>query len=408
MAPIQFRNRVAVLTGGAAAATLLAIPAFTMGLSTPVAGSSGSLTQTVSGTTQSVSNTVQQTTSQAVSTVDTTVQQTAQAVSAPASEPVAQAPAAVQQVESTVQQVASNAQQIVGGARSAPASRPSAGSVSKKANAVTGKLAPATKAGSETGRALRQGAKRGRAGDAALLAGGSTRAVRDALGRVRSAKALADGRLGKALVGGRLLGTAGGRDTRPGVVPDCVTLPALPVISTALDLNALLALACSATAVLGGDGGTASPQSQAGAASSPKLTPDLIKVLGVMVSGGSTLSRALGVSAPQQLVGAYGASGGGRDLGLGDARGVKGASAGGWGGSGGAAGYAFGVAPSPVAVGKEAFGSAKAGGNGHRGVFSGPVDGTTVLSLILTLCLALLASIGVWRAAQRWLVPRFG
>lgn len=404
MAPKQVRARVAVATTGAAAAVLLALPAFTMGLTVPTAGSSGSLSNTVSSTTQGVTNTVQQTTTQVASQVQTTVQQTTQAVAAPepVAAPAAPAPAAVQQAQTSVRDVAAAPQQAASRTGTAsPVERAKVRELATRTSAAAGKLSSGkvragTRAGAQAPGAARnatdvaRSGSRAAAGKLASVKGGVTRTA----SRVRA-------------LGVSKLVTRDSTSVGRAATADCLPLPALPIISDALDLNALLALACSAAGVLSGSGSGQQPTT-ADTASAPKGSSDLLQVLGVMASGSSALARPLMEFQGSQLVGAYGASGGGRDLGLAgrDARGVAGASASGVNGRGVAATYAFGAAPAPFAT-TEAFGTANAAGQSRHGIFSGPVDGTTVLGLILTLCLALLGAIGVWRAAQRWIVPRY-
>jgi hypothetical protein len=48
-----------------------------------------------------------------------------------------------------------------------------------------------------------------------------------------------------------------------------------------------------------------------------------------------------------------------------------------------------------------------AAGHGHHGVFSHRVDGTKGIALVLLIDSVLLALLLVWRAARRWVVPRF-
>lgn len=352
MATGRLRMQVAALTSVLAVAALLAGPGMTWGLDVPAVGGSGGTTGQLAATAQGVVTTAEQTVESTVTTVQ------------------AAAPATVMQ-ETVPSPVQTTAPTVT--AQPAPPAP-----VQKKTPAAATLKTPVT----------RRSEKAPRAGKAPQSTGGTLRqAVRTPVlkGAPRTAA--------KA----KLLPTAspGARPAAPEPTPQCGGLPALPVLG-GIDLGALVTIVCDARNLL-----TPARVGTGRAADAPVSIGDL---LGAAVSG-----RALAY-ARAALLHRYPGAAGDDQRGLAAGDGDRAASL-------ARAGRAGAMSPSPVAYPgavltqldpiSTRLPKARATQHRHSGVFSTPVDGTGMLSLVLMLDSALLVAIVLWRMARRWLVPRF-
>ena len=371
MATRRIRVQAGVVTSSLAAVALLVGPGSTWGVDVPVVGDSSGVTTQVTGTTESVVTQVEQT----VQTTTTTVEQTVQQVEAVAPAPAPAPEPVTTQVQSPVQTVASAPAETV--ERATTQVRTRAGRTA----------APTTRAGRATSGGNRVDVARG-AGDSAResarktadRASGQVRAARDTLSASRRSRAAA-------------------RDDEL-LAPQCAQL-ALPVSLPGLDLAAILSVLCAA-------GDDLLPAGTDGGATTRTADPlaSLAKVLGVVVAGAGSpdaraalLERLARGLTDRQMLKHAGA----------DAPSVRGAATTVAGAPGGRAALpALGtVAHTDAVAVQDGVLAASAAERRERATASQAGPGTTALATVLLIDLILLAGIVMWRAARRWVVPRF-
>jgi len=356
MAQKKVRNRVGVATTSMAVAALLVGPALTWGLDVPTGGSTTPVTTAVQGAVT--------TTQQTVNTTVTNVQSTVQAT-------VEQAPAAVQQTVSN----------------SAPASSAPPPAAAPK-QAITRTVQKAVSAPKQS--ASRQAAPRSRRSSAPLA------------GTVQTASR------GASAVKGQVRAAVTKRKAAAGTSPStqapastpaaahCGGLPLDGILPASLNLSALLSIACNAAETLNPAGADA-----AGDTTLPSLSfPEVLDLVAAKVSA-LRARMFLPLSSPRnsnrQPVFPVGA---------------KSSRANALGSAGGTAvrpGAVAGWSPAPLlpATATHNAASASAAGHGHHGIFSQRVDGTKGITLVLLIDSILLGLLVLWRAARRWVVPRF-
>jgi hypothetical protein len=340
MATGRLGMQAAALTSVLAVAALLAGPGMTWGLDVPAVGGSGGTTGQLAATAQGVVTTAEQTVGSTVTTVQ----------AAPTTVVQESAPTPVQTPVRTV---------TAPPARTAPVQKktPAAATFESPVRRRSEKAAPAGKPAQSTDRTLRQAV-----GAPALQA--RPRAVTKA----------------------KLPPTASpaARPAAPEPTSQCGGLPALPVLPGGIDLGALVTIACAARNLL-----TPARIGTGRAADAPVSIGDL---LGAALSGGRSAYARAAVLHRHTTAAA-------RELGVASGAGHRGDPVAG-------AARAGSISASPVGYAGAALAPAQPAGNrhstataatrhGHTGVFSTPVDGTGVLSLVLLLDSALLAGIVV-------------
>jgi hypothetical protein len=351
MAHSNVRNRVAAVAASFGVAVLLAGPTSTFGLGVPVVGDTGATTTQVTSTVQGAVETTQQT----VATVETTVQTTTQAVAPqPAAAPV----------QTTTQTVAAAPKQTVARV-AAPVKQPAAAKPRTSSAPRTATAAPTQVAS-------------------------ATDSVRAATRKVTTTTRAREVRKPTRL---STSSSTAGDDPSP-----CDQLLVLDAFPGAAQLRAVLTLVCNA-------GGSLLLPASLGGSHATADTPPSGEVRGISASGGtlrarsaSTMPNALSGAASHPSAGAADASDAGRSLGTTAAPGI---------GRAGALGYMNAVNARPAATASGAVAGASATHGGHGGLFSGPVDGTQALLLLLFIDFVALLAIVFWRLGRRWALPRF-
>ena len=348
MAHRNVRKRVAAVAACFGVAVLLVGPASTLGLGVPVASDPGDTTSQVTSTVQGTVETTQQT----VATVQTTVQTTTQAVAQqPAAAPV---PTTTQTVTAAPKQTVAR---VTAPVKQRAAAQPRTSSAPRTAAAAPKQVASAT--------------------DSVRATATRTRDVRK------------PARLSTSTSGS----TTAGDESSP-----CDQLLVLDAFPGAAGVRAVLTLVCNA-------GGSMLVPASLGGGHATGAAPPSGEVRGTSAAGGkararsaSTAPHALTGVATRPSAGAAQTTDAGRSLGT---TAVP--------GTGRAAAFAYLNAANAqqvtTASGTVAGTTAKHGG--LRGLFSGPVDGTQALLLLLFIDFVVLLAIVFWRLGRRWALPRF-
>jgi len=357
MAQEKVRIRVGAVTTSMAVAALLAGPALTWGLDVPTGGSTTPVTSAVQGAVTTTQQTVNTTVTNVQSTVQATVEQAPAAVqqtvssSAPVSSAPPPAAAPKQAITRTVQKAVIRPRQ--------PASRQVAPRSTRSGTPVAGTVQTASRGASAVKSHVRAAAPKRKA----------------AAGTSPSSQPAANGT----------------------TASHCGGLPLNGILPASLDLSALLSIACNAAEMLNPAGANA-----AGDTTLPSLP--LADVLDLVSAEVSALRARtfLPLSSPRksdnQAVTSVGAKAS-RATALGAATGTPGRQA--------AAAAGWRPARLLPATALPEAASAEAASHGHHGIFSHRVDGTKGIALVLLIDSILLGLLLVWRAARRWVAPRF-
>jgi hypothetical protein len=361
MTPRQVRSKIAVVTTALGLAVLLAGPASTFGLGVPVVGSTDSTTTAVTNTVQTVADTTQQTAATTVTNVESTTQTTVQTTT----QAVASQPAATTQPATTTKQTTTTT--------SAPAR--------KQATAVS---APRT--------VLQRAATTKT--ELAKRAGGASAAP------VRVAKRTRVAHSRKAAASAP---TTTATSTTAADPPSSCAVSELSLLPGGAELQALLSIVCAATGgidlparlgLVSTTQGTPSASGDARGASAHAPTGPLHAR--AAANGVHALSR----TAQPPSAGAAQASHPGAPL-----------SPAGASGRGAGRVFMYAAADPSAGVPTSANAGPQAAANAtdhhHHAWFSGQASGTAILTAIIIANIAILAGIALWRAAVRWVIPRF-